>query len=414
MSALHELRRRRDRDPDVRRCGRAPGLDRRAAGRAWLGRTLLALALATGTGCVGLPPSEEVRADVGEPVMRLRWKVLTGDTSKARQPQEFAGVAAAGAYVYGGATGGRFLALSAETGEVRWSQRLGSISSRPVIGPDRLFVGTNDGELLAVSLDRGEVLWRYATRGPILATPRLVGDTVVFTNEADQVYAIDARSGEFRWQYKGETPEEYTLRGHAGATVDGELVFTGFGSGTLVALRLGNGSVAWLTQLKGEDDRFVDVDATPVVVGDTLYVTSSSGGVWALDKTTGLVRWRMPLEGPTASSAQGAAGGLATDGERIYVTAAELGIYALDLEGNILWRQGTRGGGEPAAPVVVGDRVIYVLADAGLFIADKRTGVLLQWFDPGDGVTAEPVVVDDEAAYVLSNRGVLYALDLRR
>ncbi len=381
--------------------------------RAWLGRTLLAVALAGGAiGCVGLPPSEEARADVGRPVLRLRWKVVTSDHAKARQPQEFAGVAAAGAFVYGGATGGRFYALSSETGAVRWSQPLGSVSSRPVIGPDRLFVGTNDGELLAVSLDHGEVLWRYVTRGPILATPRLVGDVVIFTNEADQVYALDAKTGEFRWQYKGETPEEYTLRGHAGATVDGELVFTGFGSGTFVALRLGNGSVAWSTQLKGEDDRFVDVDATPVVVGDTVYVTSSSGGVWALDKTTGLVRWRMPLEGPTASAAQGAAGGLTSDGERLYVTAAELGVYALDLDGNILWRQGTRGGGESAAPVVVGDKVMYVLADAGLFIADKRSGALLQWFDPGDGISAEPLVVDD-AAYVLSNRGVLYALDLR-
>ena len=384
--------------------------------RRWLGRTLLALAATTAlgaTGCVGVPPADEARVDVGQPILHLRWKVVTGDNGRARQPQEFAGVAAAGSYVYGGATGGTFMALVAETGRVRWSQPLGSISSRPVIGPDRLFVGTNDGEMLAVSLDHGDVMWRYVTKGPILATPRLVGDTVIFTNEADQVYALDARTGEFRWQYKGETPEEYTLRGHAGAAIDGDLVFTGFGSGTLVALRIGTGSVAWLTQLKGEDDRFVDVDATPIIVGDTLYVTSSSGGVWALDKTTGLVRWRMPLEGPTASAAQGAAGGLTSDGERLYVTAAELGIYALDLDGNILWRQGTRGGGEPAAPVVVGDRLICALADAGLFIADKRTGRLLQYFDPGDGVSAEPVVIDDDAAYVLSNRGVLYALDLR-
>jgi outer membrane protein assembly factor BamB len=394
----------------------------RARLRSWLGRAVLGAALAAGTaGCVGLPPSEEARADLGRPVLRLRWKVVTGDHAKARQPQEFAGVAAAGAFVYGGASGGRFLALSAETGRVSWSQPLGSVSSRPVIGPDRLFVGTNDGELLAVSLDRGEVLWRYVTRGPILAAPRLVHesraegpplDTVVFSNEADQVYALDAHTGEFRWQYKGETPEEYILRGHAGVTVDGDLVYTGFGSGTLVALRLATGSVAWLTQLKGEDDRFVDVDATPVVVGDTLYVTSSSGGVWALDKTTGLVRWRLPLEGATASAAQGAAGGLASDGERLYVSAADLGIYALDLDGNILWRQGTRGGGEPAAPVVVGDKLVYALAGAGVFVADKRTGALLQWFDPGDGVSAEPVIVDDDAAYVLSNRGVLYALDL--
>ena len=380
--------------------------------RRWLGGILLGLALTTGSGCVGLPPAEEAQVDLGRPVLRLRWKVVTSDHGKARQPQEFAGVAAAGSFIYGGSTGGRFLAVSAETGAIRWSQRLGSVSSRPVIGPDRLFVGTNDGELLAVSLDHGEVLWRYTTKGPILQAPRLVGDTVVFTNEADQVYALDARSGAFRWQYKGETPEEYTLRGHAGATVDSDLVFTGFGSGTMVALRLGNGSVAWLTQLKGEDDRFIHVDATPVVVGDTVYVTSSSGWVWALDKTTGLVRWRMPLEGATASAAQGAAGGIASDGERLYVTAAELGVYTLDLEGNILWRQGTRGGGEPAAPVVVGDKLFYVLADAGLFIADKRTGQLLQYFDPGDGVSAEPVIVDDDVAYVLSNRGVLYAFDL--
>lgn len=387
--------------------------------RAWLARTLLAAALAAGAGCVGLPPSQETRADIGRPVLHVRWKVLTGDNARARQPQEFAGVAAAGAFVYGGATGGRFFALAAESGRVRWSVPLGSVASRPVIGPDPrapgshvVFVGTNDGELVALSTDDGEARWRYTTRGPILATPRLAGDTLVFTNEADQVYALDARTGEFRWQYKGETPDEYTLRGHAGAAVDKDLVFTGFGNGVLVALRLANGSVAWLTQLKGEDDRFVDVDATPVIVGDTLYVTSSSGGVWALDKTTGLVRWRLPLEGATASAAQGAAGGLTSDGERLYVTAADLGVYALDLEGHILWRQGTRGGGEPAAPVVVGDKLIYVLADAGMFIADKRTGQLLQHFDPGDGVSAEPVIVDDDLAYVLSNRGVLYALDL--
>lgn len=389
---------------------------RASALRSLLGRTLLAAAVtasaAGAAGCVGLPPSEQARAEVGEPVLRLRWKVNTGDQARARQPQEFSGVAAAGSFVYGGGTAGRFLALSAESGRVRWSQPLGSVSSRPVIGPDRLFLGTNDGELLAVGLDRGEVMWKYVTKGPILSTPRLVGDTVVFTNEADQVYALDARTGEFRWQYKGETPEEYILRGHAGVAVDGDLVYTGFGSGTLVALRLATGSVAWLTQLKGEGDRFVDVDATPVIVGDTLFVTSSSGGVWALDKTTGLVRWRLPLEGATASAAVGAAGGLTSDGERLFVSAADLGIYALDLEGNILWRQGTRGGGEPAAPVVVGDRVIYTLADAGLFIADKRSGRLLQYFDPGDGVSAEPVIVDDDTAYVMSNRGVLYAFDL--
>lgn len=138
--------------------------------------------------------------------------------------------------------------------------------------------------------------------------------------------------------------------------------------------------------------------------------------VSSLDQQTGLVRWRTPLVG-SASARQdggsGAVGGLAIDDERLYVTAADLGVYALDLDGNVLWRHGTRGAGEPATPQVAGDYLIYALTDAGLYVADKRTGSVLEYFDPGDGVSADPVVIDDRDLYVMSNRGVLYAFDLR-
>src|SRR2546423_657751 len=126
---------------------------------------------------------------------------------------------------------------------------------------------------------------RAARRGPIEQTPTSTGDLILFANEADQVVAVDAINGKFKWQYKSETPEEYTLRGHAGVTIDGDLAYTGFSNGTLVALRKENGSVAWSTSLKAEADRFMDVDATPLVIGDRVYASSSSGGVYALDKT---------------------------------------------------------------------------------------------------------------------------------
>src|SRR5690606_18123747 len=101
----------------------------------------------------------------------------------------------------------------------------------------------------------------------------LADGLVLFSNEADQVYALDADTGKYRWQYKGETPDEYTLRGHAGVAVSDGLVFTGFANGTMVALRQATGSVAWLTSLKGEGERFVDMDSTPVVAGDTIYAS---------------------------------------------------------------------------------------------------------------------------------------------
>ena len=363
--------------------------------------------------CSGLPgidPMSAVeREEAGLPVLSLRWKFVVADHLDERKPQEFASPAVESGVgddlaLYIGSHAGTFYAIAANRGTVNWKIDLGSVSSRPVINYGRIYVGTDDGAIVCLDTLDGEEKWRYATRGPVLETPVLAGDMVFFSNEADQVYALEESTGKFRWQYKGDTPEEYTLRGHAGVVVDDGLLFTGFANGTMVALRTNTGSVAWMTSLKGDADRFVDVDGTPVVSGDTLFVTSSAGGVYALDKATGLVRWRLPVAN---------AGALVVDGDHLYVTAAEQGVYALDKAGNVLWRQGTRGGGEPATPLVSGSYLVYALSEAGVFIADKLTGEVHQYFDPGDGISATPTLWN-ESLYLLSNRGILYAMNLRR
>ncbi len=352
------------------------------------------------------------RTDLGWPVLSLRWRVELANRAEDSKPQEFASPLALtasdpdGDRLFVGSHEGIFYGLEARTGEILWKRKVGSTSSRPVLAPDAkvIYIGTDDGHVIALDPRDGREKWRYATRGPVLESPVLSGDLLILSNEADQVYALDRATGKFRWQYKSETPEEFTLRGHAGVTVDGDLVFTGFSNGTLVALRVATGSVAWLTSLKGDAQRFVDVDATPAAVGENVFAASSAGGVYAVDRTTGLVRWRLPLQG---------AGALSTDGERLYAAAADEGVYAIDLAGNVVWRQGTRGGGEPAGPVVTGDYLLYALSEAGLYVADKRTGRIHQYFDPGYGVSSLPTLSRDRM-YVVSNSAVLYAMTLRR
>ena len=349
---------------------------------------------------------------LGEDRLSLHWKFITADRLTEVSPQEFAQGAVSADTVYIGSASGMFYALRASNGEVRWRKYLGAVSSAPLVGGTVIYVGTTDGNLLALDAQTGVEKWRYQSRGPIGQTPVATMDVIVFANEADQVVAVDPINGKFKWQYKSETPEEYTLRGHAGVRIDGELVYTGFSNGTMVALRKDTGSVAWSTSLKADADRFMDVDATPIIVGDRVYTSSSSGGVYALDKMTGLVRWRLPFWDAAQPSATGNVGGIASDGKVIYVSVADLGTYALDLDGNILWRVGARGGGEPAAPVIFGDLLLYALANDGLFLADRKTGETLEYFDPGDGVSASPTVTGNGQLFVMSNRGILYAFDL--
>lgn len=377
----------------------------------------LAASLLTGA-CVRVPTNRadamraEPREPLGEDRLSLHWKFVTADRLTEVSPQEFAQSTVYADTLYTGSAGGWFYALRASNGAVRWRKKLGAVASAPLVVGTTLYVGTSDGTLIAADAQTGQERWRYQSRGPISQTPVTTSELVIFSNEADQIVAVDAITGKFKWQYKTETPEEYTLRGHAGVAVDGDLVFTGFSNGTLAALRRDTGSVAWSTSLKADADRFMDVDATPLVIADKVYASSSSGGVYALDKATGLVRWRVPFWDARMPSSTGNVGGLATDGKMLYVSVADLGTYAIDLGGNVVWRVGAKGGGEPAAPVVFSELLVYSLAKDGMFIADRRTGETLEYFDPGDGVSAAPTITGDGRLFVMSNRGILYAFDL--
>lgn len=394
-------------------------LSSRGLHRSLLARLLAGAALTlAGGGCVR---ASSTRADamsgmapepLGEDRLSLHWKFEAADRRSEVAPQEFASPAIYADTLFLGSASGWFHALRASNGAVRWRAKVGSVSSAPLVLGTTLYVGTADGALVALDAQTGAEKWRYQSRGPISETPAATSEMIVFSNEADQVVALDAITGTFRWQYKVETPEEYTLRGHAGVTSDGELLYTGFANGTLVALRRDTGSVAWSTSLKADADRFMDVDATPLVLDGTLFVSSSSGGVYALDKLTGQVRWRLPFWDVSMPSSTGNVGGLTTDRRLLYVGVADLGTYAIDLAGNVVWRVGARGGGEPATPTVVGDLLIYALANDGMFIADRRTGETLEYFDPGDGVSSTPTVTGDGRLFVMSNRGTLYAFDL--
>src|SRR5262249_42886044 len=117
--------------------------------------------------------------------------------------------------------------------------------------------------------------------------------------------------------------------------------------------------------------------------------------------------WDAALPGAT-----GNVGGLASDGKSLYVSVADLGTYALDLEGNVLWRVGAKGGGEPGQPVIWNDLLLYSLTNDGLFIANRRTGETLEYFDPGDGISARPTVTGSGQLLVMSNLGTLYSFDI--
>lgn len=302
--------------------------------------------------------------------------------------------------VFVGSSGGVFFAIDAATDRTIWSREIGAgISSVPAIDgvAGLIFVGADDGRIRALDLKTGKQRWSYATQGTVDRTPVFSEGFVLFTTSEGRIYALDESTGKWRWQYDREVPEGFTIQGYAGVAIQGSTAFTGFADGMLVALRVYSGDVVWTRDLSGGKKQFVDVDATPVLMGDTLLTSSYAGGVYAVSTDTGSIRWQHPVEGAST---------VAVHDGRIFLTAPKVGVVALDTHGHLLWRQAVPRG-VPSVPVAAGPYLFVAGTEMGLFAVDAASGRLLQYFDPGHGLSAPPAV---NMGYLstLTNQGHLY------
>ncbi len=370
--------------------------------RSWLA---LAVVAAAGCGTAAFDPRPHQYV-VPRDVLEVRWsKKLTTQPLLEYLPQEFAGAAVDddGRHVFVGSSDGALLMLDAFDGHLVWRHAF----KEPITGQPRfvaseraVFVGTAGGGLYSLDVADGHQRWVYRVKGSIASQPTYVDGILYFTTGESRVYAVDAAIGKWKWQYEREPPDSFTIRGHAAPLVLGKRVYVGFSDGYLACLQLGNGEVIWARSLGADATRFMDVDATPLELDGTIYVTSYAGGVFALDPKDGSTKWRYEIEG---------AGSVHTDGQRLYFSAPKEGLHCLDKAGHLRWRQALSDGGELSEPLLVGGYVLVSSAQSGTYVADARTGRLAQYFAPGRGATAAPVS-DGRQVYLLSNGGYFYAL----
>lgn len=347
------------------------------------------------------------------------------------RPDEFGAVAVdhPRQLVYVGSREGSLLALDMLSGEVMWELSLGgAVGSRPVLtdlpstptaadpnaARSMLLVGTDNGDEIAIDLERREEIWRYPTDGKIRAAPIVSEGVVYMANSRDQIYALDLRTGGWRWQYDQPLPTDFTVAGYAGLTlapsVDGVapgVLYTGFGNGKVVALDSGSGEALWITSVApSQGGDFSDCDSTPLVAneGTRLYVAGQSTGVHALSLEDGSVEWTFPVR---------AAGDIVRGAGSDVVGASSLeGVFALDARGQVLWRAEVDPG-VLGSPLVVRNNVYVTHSDRGLLTFDLETGELLARIDPGSGMSSRPVYDSVlERLYATSNRGVLFGLEL--
>lgn len=283
---------------------------------------------------------------------------------------------------------GQVGAYRADTGRRVWDADLNvPVSGATGVGEGLVFVATRKGAVIALDATTGKEAWRAPVSSEVLAPAAASRGMVVVQSVDGKLAGLNAKDGKRVWLYDRAEPA-LNLRGTSAPIIVDDVVFSGFASGRLVGLQLRDGRVLWelpVSQPRGrnEIERLVDVDAPPVVRGETLYAASYRGKLVAVNLRTGSIAWSRDVSTYT---------GLALDDKYVYLTDDVGQVLAFDQRsGASVWRQDKLRGRGLGAPIYVDGRlavgdaegyVHYLAVDDGSFLARHhvasgpvRTGV---------------------------------------
>jgi len=153
------------------------------------------------------------------------------------------------------------------------------------------------------------------------------------------------------------------------ALIDGDKVFVGTDGGLLYCLNTeGPARVAWTF------DAGSPLRGTPAVSGDTVYVAALDGGILAIQRESGRLKWRSETRIFEPRAFRLFSDIAVAPNHRLYVGAAERQVYCIDATtGKILWKIKVNDWVR-SRPLVIGPAVFVATMDGTVYRLGERGG----------------------------------------
>jgi outer membrane protein assembly factor BamB len=302
---------------------------------------------------------------------------------------------------WAGSANGQLYCFNTTDGSIVWRRDVGGIRSGITLANDILYVGVRDGRLAAYDARSGDERWHYRVKGVVVKAPVVAGQNILVVDGTNAIYAINGQTGKWAWQYRRESPRHFAVFGEARPSAKKRRVYVGFSDGHVVALSPKDGAVLWTKNLAPETPKFLDVDASVISKGKTVFGASIGGGLYALDRKTGKTRWTLPIMGIVGLTLH----------EGDLVASLDTGrVIRIDTFGRrIRWSTHLKTrSGFATEPIVWGNHVLVTLSKGPLYWLDAATGRPIRQFNSGPGFSVAPQVGPD-GIFALDNDATLFA-----
>ncbi|MGD9143798.1 MAG: PQQ-binding-like beta-propeller repeat protein, partial [Dehalococcoidia bacterium] len=234
-----------------------------------------------------------------------------------------------------------------------------AIYGTPAIGDEFVYIAGYNGRVYAYDQETLGERWRYprdAFFNPIVGGVVVADGKVIFGDSAGYVYALDAATGDFIWEFATEEDE-------------------------------GNREKIW---------------STPAVSDGTVYIGSYNKKIYAIDAETGTLKWKYETEGSVIAQP------LVMDGT-IYIGSCDRNFYALDTSGNVIWSFSAENWFW-SIPAALDGKIYAGNLDGKVYVLNPANGTLLDTYDLEEPLSATPVIHNSNVIFA-TREGKIYSID---
>jgi outer membrane protein assembly factor BamB len=328
-------------------------------------------------------------------------------------------------HVFTVSASGEVSAVNIETGKLSWSatvdtfdEPIPGIAGGLAISDSTLVVHAGGYHLAALSIADGGVVWSQKFKLPVRGGPTILAKRALVVTDLDaNMFVLDLKDGAVLWDRAGLPSSTVVYGAPSPAVYENHIVMAAHG-GEISLVDAGNAEVIWTDSLAAFNPKtplqsLGDIRAHPVHDGGLVFAVSQSGRMGAFAVRSGLLLWELPIGGVEMPWVAG---------DSVFVVTIDGRLYALRrTDGAVRWIAELPGAlplGVVVAenvpryvgPVVAGGTVVTVSDGGAIMVFDADTGALQDKISLGGRVVTAPQLAAG-VLFVLDNSGTLTAFD---
>lgn len=246
-----------------------------------------------------------------------------------------------------------FFSLNPKTGKENWTESFtgakGTWMASPLVFNDKIYVPNTDGYLYILDMEGKQAADPIELGGALWSTPSTDGTLLYVTSLDHHLHIIDPSGG--------ASIDPIDLGGAApGSPVIGkDGAYVGSFASTIEFVKA-DGSHKAIATAKNW------IWGSPALDNETLYYADLNGSIYSLDLASGSQNWdAVQPDGPVVASPL-------VVGDQVYVATESGSFFALDRDGKTVWEKAV-GGKIYTTPVASGDIVLVAPYQADFILA---------------------------------------------